>query len=303
MAWLGLVVHDRKRQSNDGYDDDPASHYSWDDTVPNRDALQPGHVLALWDTKTILGVSVIEEIIKGTATKQIHRCRGCGGANFERRRKLTPVYRCYSCKAEFDDPITFDQEVRTFRSVHNVAWTDLFGILTAEQLRALCQKPRAQNSLRRLDWPRFQEALRAANAEYALTPVRTTAARIKGGHTTATVRVRVGQQKFRQALIARHGPVCAFTGSAPEAVLDAAHLYSYAKVGAHHDDGGFLLRRDLHSLFDKGLLAVEPETRCLDVAPELLGYPHYASLHGEKVTIDLTARHLKFLTEHWNTHR
>lgn len=72
------------------------------------------------------------------------------------------------------------------------------------------------------------------------------------------MRVRVGQAEFRLRLLARYGNVCAFSGPSPTAALEAAHLYSYAAEGRHHDDGGFLLRRDLHRLFDLGLLAVEP---------------------------------------------
>lgn len=38
-AWLCLAVSGRRQHGgNDGYDDNPSSHYSWDSTVPNHAA-------------------------------------------------------------------------------------------------------------------------------------------------------------------------------------------------------------------------------------------------------------------------
>lgn len=303
VAWLALAVTTRKRQSNDGYDDDPASHYSWDSTVPNREAVRVGDVLVLWDTHTVLGASVIERVDTGSQTKAIYRCRGCGQSNFEARKTMSPKYRCFACKAEFDEAIQSTQEVKTFRSEHGAAWVDLYGALTGEELRLLCEKPKAQNSIRRLDWPRFRFALHSAQPESRLTAIDTTADRVRGGHSTATVRVRIGQAEFRRRQLQRYGNVCAFTGRAPVVALEAAHLYSYAGIGVHHDESGFLLRRDLHKLFDLGLVAVNPDTDCLDIGHELLPYPEYERLEGTKVSIALSPGQRAFLTQHWQEHR
>jgi N-acyl homoserine lactone hydrolase len=45
--------------------------------------------------------------------------------------------------------------------------------------------------------------------------------------------------------------------------LEAAHLYSYAASGVHHLDGGLLMRRDVHRLFDLGHHAVRPNSLTL----------------------------------------
>lgn len=303
VAWLALIVAERKRRSNDGYDDDLSSRYSWDSTVPNRDAVQVGHVLVLWDKRTLLGASVIEDIHFDTQTKPIYRCAGCGSSSFEPRKTKSPQYRCFACKAEFDEPIKGTQEVRTFQSEHGAAWVDLDGALDGPQLRALCVKPKAQNSFRRLDWPRFQAALAAARPECRLTALGTTIDRLRSGHGVATVRVRVGQGDFRRRLVKRYDNVCAFTGRAPLDALEAAHLYSYAATGVHHDEGGFLLRRDLHRLFDLGLLAVHPDSCCLDVDSALAEYPEYARLQAVKVSIPLSGGQRDFLSKHWKQHR
>jgi hypothetical protein len=302
-AWLALVVTGRDRRGGERYDDDPASHYSWDSTVPNRDAVQPGHVLVLWDSDSLLGASVIERLDSGTREKTVGRCRSCEGSNYEQRKTMTPRYRCYQCKAEFDEPLTSVKEVRTYRSEHHAGWVDLDGALSGAELRELCQSPRSQLSIRALDWNHFQNALRNAHPDLPLNPINVVATRVRGGHTNATVRVRIGQADFRRRLLARYGEVCAFTGRSPVAALEAAHLYSYAAEGKHHDDGGFLLRRDLHRLFDLGLIALHPTDRTLHVAEELHTYPEYKRLHGLAMHVELTDAQRAFLLHHWEQHR
>lgn len=302
-AWLALVVTGRDRRGGERYDDDPASHYSWDSTVPNRNAVQAGHVLVLWDSDSLLGASVIEQIDSGTREKTVGRCRSCEGSNYEQRKALTPRYRCYQCKAEFDEPLMRVKEVRTYRSEHRAGWVDLDGALSGTELRELCQSPRSQLSIRGLDWGRFQVALRAAHPDLPVGLINAAAARIREGHKEATVRVRLGQADFRRRLLGRYGEVCAFTGHAPVTVLEAAHLYSYAAEGKHHDDGGLLLRRDLHRLFDLGLIALHPANGRLDVAEELKPYPEYKQLHGAAMHVELTDAQCGFLRRHWEQHR
>ena len=67
-----------------------------------------------------------------------------------------------------------------------------------------------------------------------------------------------------------------FHGPAPAEVLEACHLYSYAEIGRHDIEGGLLLRRDLHRLFDQGLLAVTPDGT-IDVGESLKPYDLYST--------------------------
>jgi predicted restriction endonuclease len=80
--------------------------------------------------------------------------------------------------------------------------------------------------------------------------------------------------------------------------LEACHLYSYAEIGRHEADGGLLLRRDLHRLFDRGLLAVT-EDGTVDVADSLTPYPLYAALHGQPLLVMPTVRQKAWLAAHW----
>lgn len=70
---------------------------------------------------------------------------------------------------------------------------------------------------------------------------------------------RRGQKKFRAALLTKFGK-CIITGSKCEAVLEACHIKPYAETRQHEVDNGLLLRSDIHTLFDLGLVAINPKT-------------------------------------------
>jgi predicted restriction endonuclease len=114
--------------------------------------------------------------------------------------------------------------------------------------------------------------------------------------------VRIGQPVFRAHLIKKYGSQCAFSGSAPAEVLEACHLYSYAEIGRHDIEGGLLLRRDLHRLFDQGLLAVEADGK-IDVADPLKSYELYAALHGQRLKVTTTGGQRDWLALHWTEWR
>ncbi|HJD84147.1 HNH endonuclease [Kitasatospora aureofaciens] len=301
-AWAVLAVQERKRAGS-GYDDQPSTHYSWDSTVPNARNLQVGDPIVLWDRETLLGMSVIEAIEVGDGEKDTPFCPFCKLANVAPRKTLTPVYKCWKCRKEFDEPGWTHKVIKTYRSRHEAGWIDLRGVLTASQVRKLCVSEDSQHAMRELRWDDFNTALAETGTPTPLDIIETTREVIAGGHRKATVRVRIGQPAFRKALLAEFGEICAFTGPVPAQALDAAHLYSYAANGKHHKGGGLLLRRDLHRLFDLGFLAVNPATGTLDVAGSLAGFPDYANLHGKQVTVSLTADRVKWLAKHWAMHR
>lgn len=94
------------------------------------------------------------------------------------------------------------------------------------------------------------------------------------------IRVRRGQRDFRAALLEAYERRCAITGCAIEDVLEAAHITPYLGPLTNHVSNGLLLRTDLHTLFDCGLLAVEPEKRTVIVATALKA-SSYAKLEGK----------------------
>ena len=305
-TWLVLAVgDDRQHGGNDGYDDEPSSHYSWDDTVPNHGRVSVGDAIVLWDKESLIGVSIIEEIAVQTASKFVYRCPKCGLAGIKLRKAKVPAFKCYKCKHEFVEPDRELVEVTTYRSLHDAGWVHLPGRLSGPVLRSLCESPKSQLSLRPLRWTDFRGALdRALVAEDRMTAFERRWTPVKGGHLERTVRVRLGQAEFRKRLVHEFGAVCALTGPAPLQALEAGHLYSYAELGTHEKQGGLLLRRDIHRLFDHGHLAVNPHDLTLDVSSEVAKFPAYGALHGTKLQVSpLSMVRKNWLLAHWDQHR
>lgn len=96
--------------------------------------------------------------------------------------------------------------------------------------------------------------------------------------TTEQVR-REGQGTFRARLLKAYRVQCAITGEHTEPVLDAAHIQPYLGPASNHLQNGLLLAQEFHTLFDRGLVCVEPR--------------------GD----DYTLRVSKLLEERWNNGR
>jgi hypothetical protein len=266
--------------------------------------LHEGDRIAIWDKKRLLGVSTIEEIVTDVECKVLHRCSKCRMAGIKPRKGLTPRYKCYKCKAEFEVPLTKIAQVKTYQSRHDAGWKNLEGAMTGPELRSLCVAPKSQLSLRPLRWSDFVDRLSARLGPSIVEEAdRRAPLASRGGHVMATVRVRVGQRGFRENLLRRQGSICAFSGPAPETVLEAGHLYSYAALGVHDQHGGLLLRRDLHRLFDDGHLAVWAATLTIDVSPSARAFDQYGSLHGQTLRIPISEGQQLWLEKHWAQHR
>ena len=79
---------------------------------------------------------------------------------------------------------------------------------------------------------------------------------------------RLGQQSFKAKVLDAYHRRCAITGSKIWPVLEAAHIRPVTEGGEHRLDNGLLLRSDVHTLFDRGYLGVDPAYR-LQVSPRL----------------------------------
>ncbi len=79
---------------------------------------------------------------------------------------------------------------------------------------------------------------------------------------------RLGQRAFQAVVLGAYSRKCAVTGDKIVPVLQAAHIRPLPAGGEHRLDNGLLLRSDVHTLFDRGYLAVDPNHRLL-VSPRL----------------------------------
>jgi len=307
-AWLALAVgEDRQHAGNAGYADQPSTSYRWDNTVPNHASVAPGDALVVWDKHVLVGVSVIDGIAVESGEKVRYSCPSCHRSNIKRRKSKSPLYRCHGCNYEFDVAREHSETVTTYTSDHGAHWIDLPGVLTGAELRQLCVSPKSQLSIRPLTFGNFVKAVE----EKETTPTLSLLSdqhdlhgdSMIGGHKRVTARARIGQAAFRAKLLQIQGPVCAISGPCPECLLDAAHLYSYAASGEHHSDGGWMLRRDIHRLFDLGLIAVNPSSGKIDLVPEISAHPDYARLTGQTAHPPIKPDGLKWLKTHWAQYR
>lgn len=90
---------------------------------------------------------------------------------------------------------------------------------------------------------------------------------------------RRGQAKFRRSLIAAYKARCAITDCPVVELLEAAHITPYLGPDTNSISNGLLLRADLHTLWDLGLIAVDLTTQALWVSPDV-NDPTYQALSG-----------------------
>jgi putative restriction endonuclease len=109
-----------------------------------------------------------------------------------------------------------------------------------------------------------------------------------GWGTPTLIRPRLGQGAFRILVTDNYHRRCAVTGERTLPALDAAHIRPYAEHGEHEPTNGLLLRRDIHTLFDRGYVTVTP-THHFEVSRRIRdefenGRDYYA-LHGKALTV------------------
>jgi hypothetical protein len=92
-------------------------------------------------------------------------------------------------------------------------------------------------------------------------------------------RVRRGQVKLRKKLLQLYEGKCAISGHGPEAVLEAAHIRSHAVTGLNDPSNAILLRADLHTLFDEGLLRIHPDSLMIEIHHSLKSSPYAELAH------------------------
>lgn len=111
---------------------------------------------------------------------------------------------------------------------------------------------------------------------------------------------RRGQQAFRDTLLKAYGKRCAISDCAVEDVLEAAHIHPYSGEASNHVSNGLLLRTDLHTLFDLGLIGIDAASFRILVKSRLLN-SEYGQFRGKPLRLPSDAKYqpsAKALDEH-----
>jgi hypothetical protein len=199
--------------------------------------------------------------------------------------------------------LTTFEAVTNFRANYADTWTEAARPINFRELAVIQKSQGTFNAIRPIimeKLPEFLERISGRDVDLKREIPMYEAREILGGHVDAIVRRRRGQRRFRFEMLERYGERCAFSGSQPPQVLEAAHLYSYAQRGEHLSDGGLLLRRDYHALFDAKLVAVNPLNLKIEISPRLFQYPSYRGLDGLTLKVEADQRpSLDLLSEHY----
>lgn len=139
-------------------------------------------------------------------------------------------------------------------------------------------------------WEQVQDRLRATRSQTVDPGPALTAATDADRFGPATLfQPRLGQGSFRVLVMDAYQQRCAITGERTLPVLEAAHIRPYVNGGKHELPNGILLRSDLHTLFDRGYLGIDPDVRKVMVSQRIREQfqngKHYYALHGSPITL------------------
>ena len=274
------------------YPDELGVRYVYDTAVPNGRYIVPGDLAVVRDNRIVFGAGWIDSIEAAPGRKIRYRCPKCTSTDFKYRSKRQFAYRCAKCTTEFDVPAEEELTVQVFTANYSRTWRPADWPFPEEALDSAYLAKAQQHAIRRLDVTHLRPVLEAhlvTGEPWWGTQVREDE-RIPGGHSAGLSKTRVGQQRFREAMLGRYGEDCAFTGPQPPGALEAAHLYLYSENPEHDLKGGLLLRCDLHALFDRWLITIDLDTWSIQVAPELGHYPDLAKLDGQPVRLPAELR-------------
>lgn len=97
----------------------------------------------------------------------------------------------------------------------------------------------------------------------------------------AAINIRRGQPEFREKLLAAWERRCVVTGSRIVGLLEAAHITPHADGADYRTSNGLLLRADIHTLYDLGLLSIDQHMR-VHLAEELQ-QSEYVQYRGRQI--------------------
>jgi len=310
QAWVFVMKSDEERSwaANRGYDDSAGIYYSYDSNVGRSKQVRVGDLVIIREDDHVAGWGLIEYIEKTeNSPKEITRCPNCRKTTFSRRKTISPSNKCSACNLEFDDhqALVTQESVTAYRAYYATTWTEAARPVFRTELEELITTRDTLNAIRPLNRERVQpflERISGKDVDFVVDIDDQQVAVILGGHVETTVRRRRGQREFRFRMMEKYGENCAFSGNQPPQVLEAAHIDSFARTGVHDLNGGLLLRRDFHTLFDSNLITINPSTWKIQVAPRLLAYPTYLPVHGQELQLATASRpDIKLVKSHFET--
>ena len=303
QAWSFLTFgEDRQYGGNSGYEDDLRRVYKYDSKVPNHKKVSEGDLVVLRGKKDVFGFATVTSISKERGVKVLKRCPECSTTSIRYRPSKDPRWRCDDGKHEFEEPRATEIEVDLFEAGFGGTFVPLNGEVTIPALRDIALRRNDQLAIQRLDLGKLEELIRGNLAADRLVLKAAASAPLivdDGGEDAGdftpsvidqrkkvlrAIHARRGQKKFRNQILRRYGGQCVISGCRVQELLEAAHILPYRGEEFNHPSNGLLLRTDLHTLFDLGLLRIAPDTLTVWIH-ESVKDPNYSQFHGSPLTI------------------
>ncbi|WP_156226338.1 HNH endonuclease [Herbaspirillum chlorophenolicum] len=203
--------------------------------------------------------------------------------------------------------------VTSYDASYGAAFIAMPDGIPIDLIKSSILRPSDQLSIAELDLAKLEDAILAANGEtrsliqgfVSSLSVGATEANFDTGsevlaympsatdsrqEVLRAIKLRRGQRKFRDGLIRIYGAKCMISGCELLSVLEAAHIDCYRGEEHNHTENGLLLRADLHTLFDLGLLAIDPDSLTVRVHAEAKIGTDYEKFDGYELRIK--GRHL-----------
>lgn len=283
---------------NSGYADRPESEYVFDNNVKNHDKIKTGDFIVIADKKNIIGISIIDTIESTPGVPRIrYRCPICNIQEHYSRQSILPRYKCRN-KHEFDRPVEENIIVEEFTAKYGRRFIRAKANTSVRILDDYYIKRNLYYSIQAGDITllqnEFPNELENLNTEGSLAVNEATTPPylppyIPGNEdqrdfSTAKRPTRKGQHKFRGDLIKNYGLNCMLTECTVSEAIEAGHINPYRGDDDNHPENGLLLRKDIHALFDKDLIGIEPLSKSIQLHPSLEG-SHYSDLNGKRLIL------------------
>ncbi len=96
--------------------------------------------------------------------------------------------------------------------------------------------------------------------------------------------LRQGQPKFRKELLENYKQKCCMSECDVRDTLEACHIYPYMGPKTNHVQNGIILRADLHTLYDRGLISIDEDYK-IRLSEVLKISRFYKHLDGKTITL------------------
>ncbi len=154
LGWVG----------NDGYDDNPDTHYSFDSKVANGKRIQLGSYLVLKRDGVIVGIGLVHSLEVKSGMKTLRKCPHCDRQALEKRKS---DYRCVNCKLSCEESQIQRETIHVseFRASYGNAWVESKNLTSGSQFEEVLDNHDIQSAVRVMSHESLEKALKLLRIE------------------------------------------------------------------------------------------------------------------------------------------